>query len=260
MQMVHSTPTQTVSYECEKCEDVGGTFEQREGLRYLDAEGNLQTSMAEYFVECECVKQKRMAHIVKSSAITPGFQSKGFKNFDLEGRNAEVKTMYQMAADYYRNFTKDGASILFLGQPGAGKTHLMCAIANSLMRTSLVPVMYFPWVEGMSEASANDFERKDHVTERMKNIDVLFIDDLYKPTQGKNTMYPWQSKMLYEVVNHRYLNNKPMMVSSELDINTLFGTDEATASRLIEMAGTNIMQLSKSIENNYRLRGVLGGA
>lgn len=257
--MVPSTQMSKVDYKCEKCKDQGGTYEKREGVRFVDKQGKAKTMMTDVWIICSCEKEQRATQLVTSSAITPGFQKKGFKNFQREGVDQEVQRMFMEAVKYYEHFDKQGESLLFLGQPGTGKTHLMCAIANGLMREHLLPVMYFPWVEGMSEVSANQFEHKAAITARMKNVEVLFIDDLYKPTQGKSQAFPWQSTMLYEVVNHRYLNSKPIMVSSELSVNTLFQTDEATVSRLIEMAGQHIVQLSSNLQNNYRLRGVMGG-
>lgn len=249
------------TYSCPTCKDEGGWIEKRDGVKYLNKQGEWVIMVDDVWVDCVCAKVRRTKSLLKSSAITPGFQQKGFQNFQLDGKHPEIQQMYKLAYSYYQDFNADDqASILFSGQPGSGKTHLLCAVANNLMTRRMVPVMYFPWVEGMSEAAANNFEKKVQVTERMKRVDVLFIDDLFKPALGKHTVYDWQIKMLYEVLNHRYMSGKPIMVSSELSMNDMVLVDEGTATRIFEMAGTNVVALSAGLEKNYRLRAMLGGA
>lgn len=53
------------------------------------------------------------------------------------------------------------------------------------MHAKQVPVLYFPYKDGMNNIAANNFERKDEIMNHMKEIDVLFIDDLFKPIGGK---------------------------------------------------------------------------
>ncbi|MGF9979306.1 hypothetical protein [Viridibacillus arvi] len=40
---------------------------------------------------------------------------------------------------------------------------------------------------------------------------------------------------MYEIINHRYLNYKPMLISSELGFGELVTINEALGSRIFEM-------------------------
>ena len=58
--------------------------------------------------------------------------------------------------------------------------------------------------------------------------------------------------ILYELVNYRYMHNKPMVISTERLPDDLVGFDEAVGSRIIEMCRDNIVIL-KGEKLNYRL-------
>lgn len=58
--------------------------------------------------------------------------------------------------------------------------------------------------------------------------------------------------IVFEIINHRYLNSKPIIISSELTQEKLLDFDEAIGSRIIEMCKSRIVEI-RGIENNYRL-------
>lgn len=192
----------------------------------------------EVWVRCDCIEWRRTQRIMKASEITEEFKKLSFKNFTLEGKEPVIKEAFDCAYEYYqafeeiRNTRKN--SIALLGQPGVGKTHLLTAIANNLMQKKWVQVLYFPYVEGFNDLK-DDFDKLEEKLERMKNVEVLFIDDLFKPVKGKPRATEWQVEQTYAVVNHRYLNHKPIMVSSELTVDELADIDEALGTRIFEM-------------------------
>lgn len=89
--------------------------------------------------------------------------------------------------------------------------------------------MYFPYREGFDEIK-DDLDALEEKASRMKEVDVLFIDDLYK--RGATE---FEIKTMFSVINYRYLNHKPIMVSSELLEDDLLDIDEALGSRILEM-------------------------
>ncbi len=58
--------------------------------------------------------------------------------------------------------------------------------------------------------------------------------------------------VMYEIVNYRYMNNLPLIISTEKNLDELLVFDEATGSRIIEMCIGNIIYLEGK-ELNYRL-------
>lgn len=190
--------------------------------------------MVDASAECECAKEKRARRLMDISEITPEFKKKTFASFVTEGKEPIIAEMKQIALNYYTNFPDIKSdrrnSIAFLGQPGAGKTHLLSALANNLIMKRGQRLLYFPYIEGFNNLK-DDFEALNSKLEEMQRVDVLFIDDLFK---GKET--GWEVKQMMGVINYRYLNNKPLMISSEHDIDKLCDLDEALGTRIYEMA------------------------
>lgn len=192
----------------------------------------------EVWVRCSCVEWRHVEKLMKASEITDEFRSMGFKNFITDGKPPIIADIKECTLTYLKEFesirNKRANSIALLGQPGAGKTHLLTAVANNLMKRLNVPVLYFPYVEGFNDLK-DDFDALEAKLERMKQVDVLFIDDLFKPVKGKPRATEWQIEQTYAVINYRYLNYKPILISSELTVDELFDIDEALGSRIYQM-------------------------
>jgi DNA replication protein DnaC len=221
---------------------------------------NVPWGEATVVVECECQERNRIKRMFKSSHITDDFQKLGFQNFITDGRPQCVTAAKEVALEYLKRFDdiKDDRcnSVALLGNPGCGKTHVLMAICNNLMRKR-IHVMYFPWVEGLNDLKDNmdDLERKIRM---MKEVSVLYIDDLFK---GRKTPTEWSVEQLFGIVNYRYVEHLPILLSCEKDIDQLCDIDEGIGSRLYEMARnhTVLMKLTPQEEQdgtqlNYRIR------
>lgn len=215
-----TTSTLTTSneekYDCPKCKDIGLIFIDQNTAR-----------------ECECVVQRRINRLFKASEITDEFKKLSFKNFITKGKPQVIVDAYKCAATYCKRFPEirntRHNSICLLGQPGSGKTHLLIAASNYLIKRG-IGVLYFPYREGFDEIK-DDLDALEEKASRMKEIDVLFIDDMFK--RGATE---FEIKTMFSVINYRYLNHKPIMVSSELLEDDLLDIDEALGSRILEMA------------------------
>lgn len=191
---------------------------------------------------------------MKSSEITENFRQLSFENFETDGKEGIIIEAYNTAVSYYKKFDeiKDtrSNSIALLGQPGAGKTHLLMAVANRLITKKMVSVHYFPFVEGFDDLK-DDFEKLGEKIDRMKKVDVLFIDDLFK---GRGTPTPFQIEQMFAVINYRYLNHKPILVSSEKMMEELIDIDEGLGSRIKQMTKDFFVEIEGDRNSlNYRL-------
>lgn len=101
----------------------------------------------------------------------------------------------------------------------------------------------------MTSLKAKIIDEKSYsdTVNRFKTANVLFIDDFIK---GKTTES--DVNIVYEIVNYRYNNHLPMIVSTEKPLEDLIVFDEAIGSRLIEMCRGYIV-VFEGKKLNYRL-------
>ena len=237
---------QVPKYECLKCKDTGMIFR-------VDEEGH------KWARECECMAEKLCKRRMLASGLSEDDLNKGFSDFDTQGIKAleEAKaTTITFVKEFKQHLTDKNNGIMFMGYAGRGKTLLGLATTNNLIRSG-VPVKYMAYRERMTELKQTMTKKEvglsDEVTysklmEVYKNIQVLFIDDLFK---GKITES--DINIMYEIINHRYLNKLPIIVSTEYMINELLNVDEALGSRIIEMCKGHIIEFTKDIPK-YRLK------
>ena len=60
--------------------------------------------------------------------------------------------------------------------------------------------------------------------------------------------------LIFEIINYRYLNFMPIIVSSEFAVDKLLDFDEGVGSRIYEMCKDYIVEVEKTVLNNYRLK------
>ena len=90
-------------------------------------------SYEQYFLEllkleCEARRQNRIARNLRASKLPP---SKTFANFDKKRLPAKVATHLNVLAD--GSFLNRCENVLAFGNPGSGKTHLLCAVGHELI-------------------------------------------------------------------------------------------------------------------------------
>lgn len=206
---------------------------------------------------CECKEVQYAKERLERSGISEEFQKKGFKNFNDRGMDL-LKKAKAMAIDYCKAFpdirNTRYNSVLFQGQVGSGKTHLSMAICNAIMTNYRTGVLYMPYREEITKIKqcVRDEMNYNNAINRFKNAPVLMIDDLLK---GKNSEA--DVNILFEIINHRYFKNMPMIISTERSIDELLDFDEGTMSRVIEMARGHQIEIVGR-EYNYRLYGEMG--
>ena len=204
-------------------------------------------------IYCECRALRESEDILKKSGIGREFRNKRFDNFDFS-RSISVMEGYKTAMNYENEFLEIENtrcnSIMFLGQVGSGKTHLSMAICNELMDRG-ISVIYMGYRDCLTSIKQNmlDSVYYNRVMNRYKNARVLFIDDLFKGKISDSDV-----NIMFELINHRYFNNLPMIVSSEFSVGRLLEVDEALGSRLIEMSRGRVVEL-RGRDLNYRIYG-----
>ncbi len=224
-------------YNCLDCKDIGWTMIMQNGH--------------EAARKCKCYELSHAKKLMKKSGISEEFQKKKFENFDILD-NPQLSNAKRKAVAYVENFieteNKMRNSIMFSGQVGSGKTHLGTAICGELMRMGIA-VVYMAYRETVTRLKQHitDETKYDRELKQYMRARVLYIDDLLK---GKPTEA--DVNIMYGIVNYRYMNCLPVIVSTEKSLDEILMFDEAVGSRLIEMCRKNIISLQGK-DLNYRM-------
>lgn len=234
----------TSSYKCNSCKDTGWLITDIGASK-----------------RCECAIREIAEKQWKSFGIDPS-NVKKINSFNaINDKQIEAK---KIAIDYVKNFkeikTTGENSIALLGQSGAGKTHLVIAIGAALLDKGF-KVAYMPYIEVMTHLKANvlDEEAYTRILSKYQKADLLILDDLFKDKleNGKldktKKLNEADIKHLYAIINYRYINRLPTVISSEANPNILIELDTAIAGRILESVGDRIV-IFNGQEHNYRLK------
>ena len=151
-----------------------------------------------------------------------------FDTFEPQGRPhtpphqaASLRLAYEAA----RAFAAEPQGWLLLTGPyGCGKTHLAAAIANDAVARG-IPTLFWTVPDLLDELRAGygrgAFEERFRAT---REVDLLVLDDL-----GTQAATEWAREKLFQLLNYRYLNELPTVITTNLALEDL---DPRLMSRL----------------------------
>ena len=155
------------------------------------------------------------------------------------GASAEARARFEAALDAARAYADEPRGCFMLvGGSGTGKTHLAAGIANRLMERG--EAVFFTFVPDLLDhlraTYGPDSEVSyDELFEQVKTVPVLVLDDL-----GRHSTTPWAEEKIYQVLNHRYLNELPTIVTSSVALDRL---DPRLQQRLLDPRTSRVMDL-----------------
>lgn len=240
---INNTPGNLTGHDCPNCLNRGNIAIPKE-------DGCVSIR------ECECMKIRRCIWEMENSGLKNTIREKTFELFTAaEEWQKAIKTGAMTYADKLEGW------LLFCGQSGSGKTHLCTAVCRQRLLSG-DEVRYMPWRDKVAELKAMslDSERRGEIISGYKTAQILYIDDLYKvgrSVDGTSNPTGADVSLAFEIINHRYINHLPTIISTEKTPQELVEIDEATGSRIIEMAGGNVYSIGRDQKRNYRLRGVV---
>lgn len=131
-----------------------------------------------------------------------------------------------------------GHGIYLFGNPGTGKTHLMACIANDLIAKGYATL--FTSMGEISKAIRSTYNSQSNETEenfirRLTSVDFLFLDDFGTERLSKEGQDLWLQEKVFDIVNSRYNNRKPMLFTSNYSLGEMIserGLSEKTADRI----------------------------
>ena len=226
--------TIALNYERCNCNDAQAYWNEYDlrKLRMIEEEKKLKL-MQEF--------SKRVERIIKNSKMSKRNLSYKFDNFEPNNSNRKVfNNLKNYSEKLVNGIEKKG--LILVGNNGVGKTHLACSIANKLIENG-TPVIYGTLINLLAELR-NSYDTDNNISEMeiiklYENVDLLIIDDL-----GKEKPSEWGLEKLFTIINSRYENNLPVIITTNYNQNSLverlslngeIETAKSIISRLYEM-------------------------
>ncbi|MBF1355596.1 MAG: ATP-binding protein, partial [Mogibacterium diversum] len=168
-------------------------------------------------------RQKQMEiERLKSSCFNSVIQwSYTFENYQGE-ENPSLIIAKNFVKDY-EEMKKENIGLLFYGSVGSGKTYLAFSIANALIEQYQVGVKIRNFAQIINELQKGGFDfDKNAYIESFVNTSVLILDDL-----GIERDTSYAKEQVYNIVNNRYLKQKPTIFTTNLSYDTILNCTES---------------------------------
>lgn len=134
--------------------------------------------------------------------------------------------------------TEPSATLHIMGPSGVGKTYLMAAIFEHLTLKYKNRARQLIYTENQLIGHLKDFEKGNYHEEAnfIGSVPILYIDDL-----GTVNMTDWRKEALYCIIDQRYRNMRPTIITTPLKKNELVDNyGERIARRLLDEKNTII--------------------
>jgi len=193
--------------DCFKALFLSGVRDYYEELSHVAEQETLRYE--DYLLELllrerEVRYNKRIARLLKASKLP---LEKNLENFDL--KRLPPKLQHKVKTLLNGSFVDSRDNILAFGNPGSGKTHLLCAIGLELVQKNR-RVRYTTSSLLVQELliAKRDLEL-EKLLNKLARFDVIIIDDFGYVQQSREEM-----EVLFTLMNYRYERGSIMITSN----------------------------------------------
>ena len=197
------------------------------------------------FIEKEKFKEfnlKQIAKLFQNNNLGKRQLNSTFENYKITNKN---KKAYENAKKYANKLIngETDKGLFITGTYGVGKTYLASCIANETIKNKNTVVFgtliqLLDYIKDTYKDS--DMSAKEYLN-LYSSVDLLIIDDL-----GKEKPTEWVLEKLFLIVNNRYNNYLPIVITTNYNRNQLrerlcvnknYSMVDSIISRLYEMCG-----------------------
>ena len=176
-------------------------------------------------VPCQCLcktSNKRRQIVLEKYSNIGSLKRLTFDNMIPHGRSGSAASQKKFEAAYEaaREFAVNPQGwLVFIGPSGCGKTHMAVAIANERINKGF-PV-FFITAADLLDHLRSAFNPESEITydklfEQVKNAPLLILDDL-----GAHSDKPWSNEKLDQLLNYRFNNELPTVITTTPPIEEL---------------------------------------
>lgn len=155
--------------------------------------------------------KRRYEEAIKKARLNPRYT---FKNFIVGSNNRLAEAVAQSVVSdiSHDSLTKSYNPVFYYGSTGVGKTHLMQAIGNEVLKKNpdsrVVYVSIEQFLNEMIEAIRN--KKNEDFRNKYREVDLLIIDDIQFVEA-----YPKTQEELFHTFNTLYQANKQIILASD---------------------------------------------
>jgi DNA replication protein DnaC len=198
---------EVVAEPCPECDGRGWV---------VVADGGAGTARA-----CGCRERGAASRLVTAAGIPARYQHCRIASFTTASgaprERAQLMNARAAAERYVEEFVQDGgfrqSGLLFVGPPGAGKTHLAVGVLRSLVERYRVHGRFVEFTTLIHQIQAtfdaSSPESKRQVLDPLADAELLVLDEL-----GAQQPTPWVRDILYLIINTRYTRRLPTLFTT----------------------------------------------
>ena len=154
--------------------------------------------------ECQCRRQQRMERLLRESRLP---LDKSLGAFDLKRLPGKVSALVRTLLD--GSFVDRKENVLAFGNPGSGKTHLLCGIGQELVRAGRT--VYFRSTNLLVQELllAKRELKLPKLIKKLARYQALILDDLGYVQQSREEM-----EVLFTLLAERYERGSVLITSN----------------------------------------------
>ena len=154
--------------------------------------------------ECDDRKQKRVERLLRESRLP---LEKNLATFDL--KRLPAKVLQQVRTLLAGDFVDRKENVLAFGAPGSGKTHLLCAIAQELVRQGRPAYFRRCSLLVQELLQAKQELRLSRLLKKWNGYEIMVVDDLGYVQQNREEM-----EVLFTFFAERYERGSVLLTSN----------------------------------------------
>lgn len=185
--------------------------------------GYIGASMCECLTElCRQEQKKEVAILAGGKESFSQFRLDYYSDYTDSKYGASPRTImernFQNCRRYASGFTTNSGNLLFVGGTGLGKTFLSACIARAVADRgySVVYETAGHLFSNLEQAKFGGGEEARKEVQKYNACDLLILDDLGTEMPGQ-----FVTAALYGLLNDRILYNKPMVISTNLNVDEI---------------------------------------
>jgi len=170
---------------------------------------------------CACRERDAASRLLTAAGIPARYQSCKISSFSTASgtarERAQLLNARSIAERYVEEFVQDGgfqkSGLLFMGPPGAGKTHLAVGVLRAIVERYRVHGRFVEFTTLIHQIQAtfdaSSAESKRQILDPLADAELLVLDEL-----GAQQPTPWVRDILYLIINTRYTRRLPTLFTT----------------------------------------------